>query len=593
MSQRKILFLLVGGLLIIGLGLFFGATKAGAFTTGSSGYANNGAPQTDAYAGDTNVLIMDISLPDPLTDSCIVTGGCGGTPTPGSAIDTANPWASATVPVLFYWSATADGIFTDDDQDGVYTADDDTPLDCDGTTTTAVGTCSAAAGTALVAVESGTTALENADGLCTDDVTAPTVIFHDSDGNCGVADGVISALVGTAATTTPKVLTDWAFVDTDADGAYDVGEELYLESCSGELTVSLAADTPLAGTAPAGCTALNSTNPWASATVPVFFYDDGDNVWQSANDGIFTDDDQSGYYNGDKISSVVVQNLENALDDDISAIKIWQEDGTTAGFQSNQDTLIGSDITGAKWGQTISTGSAVVYTASTKDRIYITVDISSNAVNGRRIQAKIPVNGLQFVSTNDGPTNVQIVNPYVQTIVSREATVDNIAPTSSITDPEDGARIDPGVDYTIQGTCSDEGGSSVKQVEISLDGGQTWHLATPLQATDSGFTWSYLWQSPQEGTYTIKTRATDWIGNTETPGDGITVKVAVAEEEEEVEEQPSEEAEEQPSVEKPIEEMTIEELKAKIMEIQQKIVELLQQLIEMIKEQILELGGRA
>ena len=591
---KKTFLLLITFALAVTLPLYF----VRAFTTSSAGYANNGAPQTDAYAGTSNILIMDISLPDPVSDADI-----GGTaPSAGTQItDTKDAdWTTMS----FYdqsggdaFNSSNDWIGLDDDQDGVYTSGADAPVDCDGSTTNGQGTCdSHNAGDAL-------TATAASDNLCADSLTSPSNVYIDGDGDCTWGSGgTDTAILGdcSGGACTNAVGTSWAYVDANTNTVYDDGEDLYIENVSGELTYSASADTTIAGTTPSVGTALTATEPtdWN-----LYYYDKTDSdAWDNANDWIGLDNDSSGYYNGDKISSVKVENLENALDDDISAIKIWQEDDTTAGFQTSEDTLIGSDASGAKWGQTISTGSAVVYTASTKDRIYITVDIASGAINGRIVQAKIPVNGLQFASTNDGPSDVQIVNPYTQTIISGTtgSAVDNTAPTSSITDPLDGATINAGVDYTIQGTCSDEGGSSVMQVEISFDGGQTWHLTTPLQSTGSGFAWSYLWEGPEEGTYNIKTRATDWMGNTETPGDGITVTVSSAEEEEEVEEeQPAEEEaaeeetseEETPTEEKPITEMTAEELEAKILEIQQQIIQLLQQLIEMVQQQILELGG--
>ena len=153
------------------------------------------------------------------------------------------------------------------------------------------------------------------------------------------------------------------------------------------------------------------------------------------------------------------------------------------------------------------------------------------------------------------------------------------APTSSILDPVDGATILAGKSYTVKGTSSDTGGSSVQKVELSLDGGTTWVIVTAKAMNNlSGFDWEYVWPSPSVGAFNLKTKATDWVLNKETPGAGITVKVAT--------ELPTEKP---PVIEKPIPEMTIEELKAKITEIQQKIIELLQQLIQLIQSQITEL----
>jgi len=166
---------------------------------------------------------------------------------------------------------------------------------------------------------------------------------------------------------------------------------------------------------------------------------------------------------------------------------------------------------------------------------------------------------------------------------------DSIAPISSITLPLSGATIEAGKSYTITGTSSDTGGSSVKEVKLSLDAGLTWLAVTSKTAVGAGFTWEYVWANPVAGSYNLKTRAVDWIGNVETPGPGITITVTAPAIVPPVEEVPPEVV---PSVEKPIAEMTVEELKAKIVEIQQKIVQLLQQLIQLIQAQIAELQAK-
>ena len=157
--------------------------------------------------------------------------------------------------------------------------------------------------------------------------------------------------------------------------------------------------------------------------------------------------------------------------------------------------------------------------------------------------------------------------------------IDDIAPTSLITEPKDGATILAGKDYIIKGTSSDTGGSSVQKVEISFDGGKNWFLTKPKESIELGFTFEYIWKTPTEGTYTIKTRATDSWGNQETPNEGIKINVV------------TEIPVEKPPVEKPISEMTVEELKAKIAEIQQKMIQLLSQLIQLIQQEITKLRG--
>src|SRR5262249_30596740 len=73
----------------------------------------------------------------------------------------------------------------------------------------------------------------------------------------------------------------------------------------------------------------------------------------------------------------------------------------------------------------------------------------------------------------------------------------------------------------ITGTATDAGGGVVSAVEVSADGGTTWH---PAIGTTN---WTYSWAVPQAGSATIRSRAADDSGNLETPGPGNTITVAM------------------------------------------------------------------
>jgi hypothetical protein len=96
---------------------------------------------------------------------------------------------------------------------------------------------------------------------------------------------------------------------------------------------------------------------------------------------------------------------------------------------------------------------------------------------------------------------------------------DTAAPISTITSPASGSTQTIGNTITITGTASDSGGGVVAGVEVSVDGGQTWHPATGLQS------WTYSWAVATSGTITIKSRAVDDSANLETPSGGVTVTV--------------------------------------------------------------------
>jgi Domain of unknown function (DUF4082)/Bacterial Ig domain/Putative Ig domain len=103
-------------------------------------------------------------------------------------------------------------------------------------------------------------------------------------------------------------------------------------------------------------------------------------------------------------------------------------------------------------------------------------------------------------------------------LVPAVKSTDTTSPVSGISAPANGATFTTGQPVAISGIASDVGGR-VAGVEVSLDGGTTWHRATGTTS------WSYTWTPASAGTYTIKSRATDDSVNTETPsaGTGITV----------------------------------------------------------------------
>jgi len=96
---------------------------------------------------------------------------------------------------------------------------------------------------------------------------------------------------------------------------------------------------------------------------------------------------------------------------------------------------------------------------------------------------------------------------------------DGSAPSSDVTSPSDGAAVLADQPLTITGTAADQGGGVVGGVEVSTDGGTTWHPASGREA------WTYTWTPNSTGTTVIKSRAVDDSGNLGTPSAGRTVNV--------------------------------------------------------------------
>ena len=110
-------------------------------------------------------------------------------------------------------------------------------------------------------------------------------------------------------------------------------------------------------------------------------------------------------------------------------------------------------------------------------------------------------------------------------LVAATVSTDTTPPASTITSPASGANLSDGASVTVTGTATDSGGGVVAGVEISTDGGATWHPVTTMSPADTSVTWSYTWVAHGSPTATIETRATDDSGNIETPSDAVTVHI--------------------------------------------------------------------
>ena len=91
-------------------------------------------------------------------------------------------------------------------------------------------------------------------------------------------------------------------------------------------------------------------------------------------------------------------------------------------------------------------------------------------------------------------------------LVIASASTDHTAPTSTITHLS-ATNVVEGQLVTVDGTANDVGGV-IGGVEVSTDGGNTWHPATGTVGT-ANITWSYSFNAGASGTVNIKTRAVD------------------------------------------------------------------------------------
>jgi len=103
-------------------------------------------------------------------------------------------------------------------------------------------------------------------------------------------------------------------------------------------------------------------------------------------------------------------------------------------------------------------------------------------------------------------------------LVAATPSADTTPPASQITSPGAGASVVAGSIVSITGTATDADGV-VASVEVSTDGGTTWHPAIGQGS------WAYSWRVPAAGPMTLLSRAVDDSGNLEAPH-GIAVTLA-------------------------------------------------------------------
>ena len=101
-------------------------------------------------------------------------------------------------------------------------------------------------------------------------------------------------------------------------------------------------------------------------------------------------------------------------------------------------------------------------------------------------------------------------------LIPATASTDDMSPTSSI---DDGLIGSIGTEMKILGSASDLGGGVVAAVEVSVDGGVSWHPAVGRTS------WSYAWVPRVTGAVTVLSRAVDDSGNLEDVGVGTSLTI--------------------------------------------------------------------
>jgi hypothetical protein len=100
------------------------------------------------------------------------------------------------------------------------------------------------------------------------------------------------------------------------------------------------------------------------------------------------------------------------------------------------------------------------------------------------------------------------------------ASSDSTPPISSISAPTPGTSVPADSVLNIMGTAADSGGGVVGGVEVSTDGGLTWHPVSSGRES-----WIYQWQPLQPGNYSLRSRAVDDSANLGAASNAVSVSV--------------------------------------------------------------------
>lgn len=115
-------------------------------------------------------------------------------------------------------------------------------------------------------------------------------------------------------------------------------------------------------------------------------------------------------------------------------------------------------------------------------------------------------------------TRVELTDHFVGGLYSDQGWYNGpLHTTSRIDSPLPDERIALGHPFNMAGLAF-AGTRGIQKVEVSTDGGQTWHVATlqPPLSQDTWVLWNWQWIPLLPGTYTLTVRATDGTGEVQT-----------------------------------------------------------------------------
>jgi len=243
--------------------------------------------------------------------------------------------------------------------------------------------------------------------------------------------------------------TDWIGLDSGGSGTYSAAQDVDVYSLGGLSNGDTLIDFPANCDGASGQACLYAGPATIDATSDIYI-DVGTAGGAAPNSVVDRQDDQ--------LIGLGVQNDGTGVDTtDISAVNAWVEDGTTVGFQSGEDTLLGAMTVNSGNNKEWRLGGLTTPIGTSGQRIYVTADTSGAPVNGRTMQFALSQYndagsdgvvtqdgdvGVFVSSNNDGPTDADLQNANVQTIdITGALTGADVEPASLIVNAVGNATV--------------------------------------------------------------------------------------------------------------------------------------------------------
>ena len=220
------------------------------------------------------------------------------------------------------------------------------------------------------------------------------------------------------------------------------------------------------------------------------------------------------------LSSVAVTVVAEgaAIAGDFASLKVYKEDGTTVGFQSGQDTLIGTQSTvNVGSATTISTGTETI--GSSETTFYVVATLAASPTDTNAFSVDMAADGI--VTSANSPT-VTVLDGGATAI----ATIDTVAPTAAITYSDPDGIVKSGDSLTITATFNETMADS-PIVQIALSGANTVTAVNMTKVDTTSYTYVHT-VTAGDGTVTVAlSTGTDVAANviTSAPTSGATFTV--------------------------------------------------------------------